>query len=67
MIQNSANVDYYPTNTKSLNNIPKVTWSEYGYDSENHTVVDNFIKDFKFDNWARATIFLKPINGRPFM
>ena len=50
MIQNSANVDYYPTNTKSLNNIPKVTWSEYGYDSENHTVVDNFIKDFKFDD-----------------
>ena len=50
MIQNNANVYDYATNTISLNNIPKPTWNEYSYDTSNHTVVDNFINDFKFDN-----------------
>ena len=48
MIQNSANVYDYATNTISLNNIPKPV-CDYSYDEKNHEVVDEFIKNFKFD------------------
>lgn len=50
MIQNNANVYDYATNTISLNNIPKPSACTYSYDEKEHTIVDNFFRDFKFDN-----------------